>query len=226
MQDLTIKRSKRKTLSLQCQPDGTLVVRAPLRMSKPEILEFVESKRAWIERSRRNLRVHRKREEALTLADGSEFPFLGRAFRIRRLAESGVPAELDLENDRIDIRTEDETTARTALLALIRESAKTYLPLRVAELAEHMGLAYQTLRIKEQKTRWGSCSNRGSLNLNARVMLAPPAVIDYLIVHELAHLVRMDHSRTFYQIVERYCPAYRTHQRWLREHGYLLRWAR
>jgi hypothetical protein len=224
--NLTIKKSKRKSISLQCLPNGKLLVCAPSRMSKREILDFVEKKRAWIERSRKILIEQRRQKDELTLMDGSLFPFLGRAFRVMRVGEGEAPVIVDYEEERILIHDEDDDGAKIALLAFIRKVAENYLPVRVGELAGHMGLGYKVIRIKDQKTRWGSCSSRGNLNLNARIMLASPEVIDYLIIHELSHLVQMNHSEAFYQIVERFCPEYRRQQAWLKEHGYLLHWGR
>lgn len=224
--NLTIKKSKRKSISLQCLPNGKLLVCAPAQMSKREILDFVENKRAWIERSRKILIEQRRQKDELTLMDGSRFPFLGRAFRVTRVGEGEAPVFVDYEEERILIYDDDDYGAKIALLAFIRKAAENYLPVRVGELAGHMGLDYKVIRIKDQKTRWGSCSNRGNLNLNARIMLAPPEVIDYLIIHELSHLVQMNHSEAFYQIVERFCPEYQRQQAWLKEHGYLLHWGR
>lgn len=224
--NLTIKKSKRKSISLQCLPDGELLVHAPSRMSKREILGFVEKKSCWIERFRQTLLLSRQRENELTLTDGSLFPLLGRSFRVTRTEDGKASVFVDYEEERIVIKAKDDVEARMALLDSIRQSADTYLPIRVGELASHMKLVYKAIRVKDQKTRWGSCSSQGNLNLNARIMLAPPEVIDYLIIHELAHLVQMNHSAAFYRIVERFCPEYRRHQRWLKDQGYLLRWGR
>jgi predicted metal-dependent hydrolase len=82
-----------------------------------------------------------------------------------------------------------------------------------------MGVRYRSIRIKDQRTLWGSCSRAGNLNFNWRVILAPPGVLDYLVVHELAHLIEMNHSRRFWQTVASHCPDWKVHRRWLREHS-------
>ena len=82
-----------------------------------------------------------------------------------------------------------------------------------------MGVSYGRIAIREQKTRWGSCSSKGTLNFNWRLILAPEEVLDYVVVHELAHRREMNHSKAFYAIVESVLPDYRQARRWLREHG-------
>ncbi len=223
---ITIKKSKRKSVTLQCLEDGKLIVRAPIGMSKREIMGIVEEKSAWIERTRQQLEKRRLQEEALTLADSSYFPFLGRDLEVRRTRSKDPVVTVDSEKGHLEIAALDEESAKTALLSFIRQKAKSYLDERTEKWAQKMDLTYNTLRIKDQKTRWGSCSGRRNLNLNARIMLAPPQVIDYLIVHELAHLVHMNHSRAFYGLVASYVPDYLEHQGWLKNHGYLLSWGR
>jgi predicted metal-dependent hydrolase len=86
-----------------------------------------------------------------------------------------------------------------------------------------MGVKTGEIRIKGQKTLWGSCSSKGNLNFNWKVAFAPRKVVDYLIIHELSHLRLMNHSKSFWQIVEKYMPEYKTQQKWLKEHNYLLK---
>ena len=90
---------------------------------------------------------------------------------------------------------------------------------KTAYYARIMGVSYGRIAIREQKTRWGSCSSKGNLNFNWRLILAPEEVLDYVVVHELAHRREMNHSKAFYAIVESVLPDYRQARRWLREHG-------
>ena len=96
---------------------------------------------------------------------------------------------------------------------------------QVCFYADRMNVSYGRISIREQKTRWGSCSNAGNLNFNWRLIFAPPAVLDYVVVHELAHRKEMNHSAAFYAIVEQVLPDYRSSQKWLRENGHQL-WLR
>ena len=91
--------------------------------------------------------------------------------------------------------------------------------------ARLMGVTYGRISIREQKTRWGSCSSKGNLNFNWRLILAPEEVLDYVVVHELAHRREMNHSKAFYAVVESMLPDYRRAQKWLRDNGQSLWYA-
>lgn len=101
-------------------------------------------------------------------------------------------------------------------------AAKVHFPKRCAELQKLTGGHYEKITIRNQKTRWGSCSQTGTLSFNYRLMMAPPAVIDYVIVHELCHLTHMNHSHDFWNMVGHIMPDYRIHKQWLKEHGHEL----
>lgn len=108
---------------------------------------------------------------------------------------------------------------RAALQKRYIDAAKEYFPKRVAYFRTLTGGRYSRITIRDQKTRWGSCSAKGTLSFNWRLMLAPPAILDYVVVHELCHLTHMNHSPAFWQAVEAVYPDYRTARRWLKEHG-------
>ena len=104
-----------------------------------------------------------------------------------------------------------------------RARARAFLPERLFELANRHGLLVQAVSIRSQRTRWGSCGRNGHISLNWRLMLMPEWVRDYVLVHELMHLRRLDHSPKFWRLVEAACPEYRAARQWLRAHGPALR---
>ncbi len=104
-------------------------------------------------------------------------------------------------------------------ISALMNSAKATLPYRVKFWAEFMGVSFNRVTIKRQVTRWGSCSSKKNINLNFLLMLCPEEVKDYVILHELCHLRHLDHSKEFWGEVERYCPDYKTHRKWLKENG-------
>ena len=173
--DLTVIRSNRKSLSLQIRPDGSLLVRAPLKLPEKEILKFIREKSDWIEK-------HLQKVESAN-----------------RAAEE---APLSME----DIHE-------------LAEQALGELPIRVRFFAEKMGVTYGRITIRNQRGRWGSCSSAGNLNFNCLLMLSPPEVQDYVIVHELAHRKQMNHSAAFWEEVEKVLPDYRQQVKWLKEQG-------
>lgn len=103
-----------------------------------------------------------------------------------------------------------------------RNAAKEYFAKRVAFYHAKTGGVYHTITIRDQKSRWGSCSSRGTLSFNYRLLFAPPRVLDYVVVHELCHLTHMDHSANFWGMVESVMPDYRVYKLWLKEHGHEL----
>ena len=104
----------------------------------------------------------------------------------------------------------------------LAQRALAYIPPRVAYYANRMGVTYGRITIRNQKTRWGSCSSNGNLNFNCLLMLTPPEVIDSVIVHELAHRKEMNHSQRFYDEILKVFPDYRKYDRWLKENGPVL----
>lgn len=113
----------------------------------------------------------------------------------------------------------EKTPYERRLEAPYRQAAKEYIPKRAAYYAGLLGVDYNTITIRDQKTRWGSCSSKGNLSFSWRLILAPPKVLDYVVVHELCHRLEMNHSPRFWALVESMIPDYKTHRKWLKENG-------
>ena len=114
-------------------------------------------------------------------------------------------------------------TQRALLEKRYKKNASEYFPLRVQHFEKIMGVHHKKIAIRDQKTRWGSCSTSGTLSFNWRLIMAPPEVLDYVVVHELAHFTHMDHSKAFWSTVESVMPDYEKHRKWLNDHGQELR---
>ncbi len=127
------------------------------------------------------------------------------------------------QKDKIDtdsLREAERSDPRTAYLEKkYRQAAKRYIYERVEYYIDMIGGHYSSIRIGDQKTRWGSCSNNGTLSFSWRLMLAPPRVLDYVVIHEICHLTYMDHSKNFWDLVSVYDPDYKEHRKWLKENG-------
>ena len=104
----------------------------------------------------------------------------------------------------------------------LADQAVKIIPEKVRYFAGKIGVDYGRITIRNQKTGWGSCSGKGNLNFNWQLVLIPEELVDYVVVHELCHLTHMDHSKAFWALVESVCPDYRTHRKWLKEHGQRL----
>ena len=118
--------------------------------------------------------------------------------------------------------TQAEAKRLETLEKRYRKDARKRFEERVAYYHRLTGGRYTSITVRDQKTRWGSCSSRGTLSFNYRLIFAPPAVLDYVVVHELCHLTHMDHSKDFWNMVGSVMPDYKVHKKWLREHGHEL----
>lgn len=113
----------------------------------------------------------------------------------------------------------EKTPYERRLEAPYRQAAKEYIPKRAEYYAAQLGVSYNRITIRDQKTRWGSCSGKGNLSFNWRLILAPPKILDYVVVHELCHRREMNHSPRFWALVESILPDYKQSRKWLKENG-------
>lgn len=211
-------RSRRRTIELTITEDARLVVRAPLRTPLHFIRDVVDKKQEWI---RRKIREAGSRP-VLTpreFRDGERFLFLGKAYELEISRCRARPVEL---GDRLYISSLALPEARRALKEWFRENAARHISGRCAHYARLIGRAPNLVRISNAEKRWGSCSPEGNLNFSWRLMMAPPEVIDYIVVHEMAHMEVPNHSASFWDKVASIMPEYRVHKKWLRENGCLL----
>lgn len=169
-------RSKRKTLAVQIKPDGSVIVRAPLRLPQRDIDRFLREKSAWIESHRAKILRERQKEKT-----------------------NPIPSLTDEQ------------------LRRLKRRAAVAIPERLEYFAPLVGVDYGRVTIRSQKTRWGSCSAKGDLNFNCLLLLMPPSVLDYVVVHELCHRKQMNHSPRFWAEVERVIPDYKAAQKWLKD---------
>lgn len=113
----------------------------------------------------------------------------------------------------------EKSPSEKRLEVIYRDAAREYFPKRVSYFSHVLGVNYGKITIRDQKTRWGSCSSKGNLSFNWRLILAPPNVLDYVVVHELCHRKEMNHSQRFWALVESVMPEYREYRKWLKENG-------
>ena len=132
-----------------------------------------------------------------------------------------IEQKLRIAKERIDRADAEAPLSADDLRALALRAGRV-LPERVAYYAERIGVNYRRITIRKQKSKWGSCSAKGNLNFNCLLMLAPPAVQDAIVVHELCHLKEMNHSAAFWREVARVCPDYRASEAWLKQNGWVL----
>lgn len=217
------KSPRARRVWLKIDPVGRLEVVVPSRMPLKGLDDIIRSKADWILKRVRQAECAAGRFPSVRFEDGGLLPYLGGIYRLDVLQDGAGPARAVLKGGRIIARVPPpgrKPSVREAVVGWYRCEAAHHIASRVAELGD--GLSVQSVSIRDQKTRWGSCSSSGRLSFNWRLMMAPPEVVDYLVVHELTHLARQDHSKDFWRKVEARCPDYRKHEAWLKEAGRIL----
>jgi predicted metal-dependent hydrolase len=196
---------------LRVRPDGALRVTIPRGGSRAEALRFAQRHLSWAERERARLLASRRPPAQWTagtsiLIDGEAVPIVreGDCVRAGTIAVR-VPG--------------DQTNLRPAIEWALREEAKRMLPPQLLALAAAHGLSVTRATIRNQRSRWGSCSPSGRIALNFRLVQMPLSVREYILLHELMHLRHPDHSRRFWSAVQSVCPAFRDAERWLKKTG-------
>lgn len=228
-----VRRSTRaRQISLRISPDTGLEIVIPQRakVAQAEIETMLRSRTDWL---LKHLARYQPAAEVVSAryADGSRMPYLGEDYPLRLLTGRGKSVRVGLEADYFRVHVpqslaEDAAARQGALRDAFgrwyAQQARDYIPPRVADHAARMGLQVGRVSIKDQKTRWGSASSLNNLNFNRRLMMAPAAVIDYVIIHELCHFWEMNHSGRYWALVAQYCPDYKMLRGWLRTNGLLL----
>jgi predicted metal-dependent hydrolase len=218
------KSNRARRGSLKIDPEKGLQVILPAGESQEVDVEamLLERKR-WILK-------HLPQTTTRTYQTGEVLPFLGEPHTLEVVqTQKGKRTVVGQQANTLRVRlrsdvppAEQPIQVRAALEAWYRGQAKTYLAERAAHFGALHGFTFEKITIKGQKTRWGSCSSKGNLNFNWRLMLAPPAAVDYVVIHELCHLIEMNHSPRFWALVADYCPAYTYWIKWLKDHHHDL----
>lgn len=214
---MQIIRSKRKTLALVVLPGGELLARAPLHLPLARIEAFVQRHAAWVEKARARAASQPGLPGSQGFIDGELFPYLGQYYPLR-LTPATRPA-LALRAGEFQLAASAQSCAGNVFQRWYRAQAQRELPQRVEQLARAHAMQFARLRISSARTRWGSCSARGTLSFTWRLMLAPAEIIDYVIIHELCHLREPNHSADFWELVGKLLPDFAARRKWLKEHG-------
>ena len=207
-------RAKRVSLKIDTQHCVAVLV-LPQKVSLKRGKIFAQKNADWIA-------THLKHLPAKTYFEiGSQIPFKGQNFTLRHAPDQrdvtiqiGAESHLDIGGPILGFAQRVERYLRT--------QARETLTLSTQKNAKNMQVSPKTIRIKDTKTRWGSCSSAGTLNYSWRLILTPPEILNYVVVHECAHLREMNHSPAFWAIVAEYDPNWKQHRAWLRQNGHGL----
>ncbi len=209
-------RSNRKTIALIIQKDGTFIVRAPHRLSIQRILDVVKGRQAWIETQQASIRQSWEAFHRHSFTTGEAFYYLGNIYPLEIVETASQALSLD---GRFYLRRRDLPQARQVFETWYRQRASEIMTERVGWYAAQYGFSYQRIRLTSALTRWGSCNPKGGLNFTWRLVMAPLAVIDNVVVHELVHTRIRNHSYEFWKQVQNIFPDYKTCDSWLKQNG-------
>ena len=212
-----IIRSNRKTLSISINENAELVVRAPNQMSAQKIQDFINEKESWIKRNQAVIKARHKN----TIEDQNALLYLGTLFPIKKTDNDSK--KITFNGKEFIANFEDKEKTNISLKTWYKNKFKEVAVPRLFYFADKHNLQVNQVRIKEQRTLWGSCSSRNNINLNFLLIMAPLKVIDYVIIHELVHTIHKNHSVNFWNAVEAIMPNYKEAKLWLKENGYKLR---
>jgi predicted metal-dependent hydrolase len=212
MINYSLTRSKRKTICLYVR-DGAVEVRAPLNAGKADIDRFVQSKTEWIKKRLPQSAAQALEREIFTLNYGDMAVYRGKSYRI-----VGVPGRKSFFDDCFCVPLNLTPEAvKAACVKIYRSLAEQIITDKVHFYSKKIGTEPTAVKINGATTRWGSCSVKRSLNFSWRLIMADDAVIDYVVVHELAHIVEMNHSPKFWAMVAGVLPDYKERQKCLKE---------
>ena len=202
-----IIRTNRNSISLIIKNNGDFIVRAPMKSSEKSIFNFINEKANWIILKRKEQKANAV--APLTFNNMEKLNLLGKE---RTLTFEDV-SKVKCYDYHIVL---PKTNTKERLIFFLKKFAKEYISSRVKILANLFGFDYNSISINSAKTCWGSCSGKNKLNFTYRLIMCPPDVVDYIVLHELCHTKVKNHSKQFWLLIEKYDPYYKTHEKWLK----------
>jgi predicted metal-dependent hydrolase len=212
-------RTRRKTIALIIQSNGSMVVRAPLRATNRQIQQLIDQKAAWIQETREKVKAIYPQVAPRQYACGETFLFLGKSHRLEVVEQARSPLAL---NGHFVLAKTALPLAEAVFTRWYRQQARQIITERAACYAAKYGFHYKLVKITSARTRWGSCSSKGALSFTWRLIMAPLEVIDYVVVHELVHTLERNHRKAFWERVQAILPDYKQKIAWLKTNGHLI----
>ncbi len=217
-----VRSPRRKSLAIKVNQDGASI-HIPSKLPLHFAETFISKKSAWI---KTKLKQQCDREPIpKQFVDGESFSLLGKTYTLQ-LTDDMTKPTITLTNDTLTCRAKLETASKTAISAAViawyKNYATDYLCLRTQQISSQINLNATSVTVKTYRARWGSCTIRGDIQLNWKLILAPAEISDYVIIHELCHTLQHNHSPQFWQLVSQHCPNYKQARLWLKENGHSL----
>jgi predicted metal-dependent hydrolase len=218
----TVRRSRRaRHVLLQVDEGGGIEVVVPWWAPLHQAASLVRDKHRWLRRQR----TRRPGTPQRSWQDGSMVPFLGEQLQLRLTVEAGRQRATVIRHGHLlQARIPTHVLPRTIVAAWYARQARIFFTRATQAAAERLGAAVTRISVGNHKTQWGSCGRQGQLSFNWRLLLGPRWVAEYVVAHEVAHLVHHNHSQRYWAVVKKIYPDYQAARRWLREHANELHW--
>lgn len=225
--EFNIIHRKRKSISIKIESNGQIIVSAPLRINKEEILQVVKSKSDWIVKNQAEMKKRGLNKITREISEGSTFMYLGEEYPLYLIFDEGIKnitVELNKESIErqgfiIHANTMDVEKIKIALEKWYREETLKIVTKRIDYYADNFKDKVTNIRVKEQKRRWASCTGKNAILFNWRISMARADVLDYIVVHEMCHMDHRNHSKYFWNRVEEIIPNYKEKHDWLKING-------
>lgn len=221
-----VVKTKRKTIGIIVDMNGEVKVSAPLRISEKQIKEVVQKKADWIVKKVNEVIERNSNLVSRQFVSGEKFLYLGKEYTLEIVERDLGKVEVLMQEDTVVVYISQglseesrKQAIKEALIKLYRQRFAETVKERIEKYSLQLKATPCKVVIKDQKTRWGSCSKKGNINLNWRLIMAPIDIIDYVVVHELCHLKVMNHSKDFWNLVESIQPNYHESRKWLNVNG-------
>ena len=208
-----------RSIKIHVEPNGEVVVTTPKFIPKWSINAMVKKSDAWIQKQL--VKIEQRKEFGETLYTIKLF---GKTYHKKIHLQADQPIGIQIIKNELLINPIEDKPEKVSseINRFLKSTAQRYIIPRTKLLATKMKIEFNRITLRQQKTRWGSCSSQGNLNFNWRLVHCPTKVIDYVIIHELAHRRHMDHSTAFWNLVRKHDPEYSKHRGWLKRHGLTL----
>lgn len=220
--DLTLEvrwSKRRRTVGITVERDGSLIVTAPEGAPETKLHEIVQKRSTWIYK-------HLIKKETLNPAipekeyvSGESFPYLGRNYRLKIISDTGNQAPLKYCQGRFLLQKSARDKGRELFIDWYKEHLQAHLRKKVSQFKHRVQANPESIQIRELGNRWGSCSTKGDLYFHWRVAMLPNDAINYVVVHEMVHLIESRHNNNFWELIERILPDYDKQKQWLATQG-------
>lgn len=218
MKSYIIHKTNRKTIALVINNEGELIVKAPLNISNKEIEKVINKKRKWIQDKQYLMNCKKDLYKTCNFLEGEELLYLGMRYPVKY---SNDIKEITVIKNEFNI-SKKISDKKAAVVKWYKKAALIFINQRVSEYEKITGLKTKSIKITSARQRWGSCGRERNINFSWRLVMCPIEIIDYVVLHEIAHIVHPNHSKHFYNYIQKIMPDYKVYKKWLADNQRIM----